>query len=249
MTRIRKKLPLNAMILVGGLGTRLRSVVGDRPKPMALVMGVPFLEILLRSLYSKGVSRFVLLTGFMSDFVERHFLALNNEFDVTFSIEHEPLGTGGAVRHALNYATDPTLLVNGDTFLDADLERLMDFHVAAKADATLSLLNVPDISRYGSVEVNDLGEITAFLEKKNGPPCQGLINGGVSLLSREFIEHLPETAFSMERDIFPALVGTGKLYGCRQDADFFDIGTPESYREFEEFVSRIGLSSLVRSKT
>jgi D-glycero-alpha-D-manno-heptose 1-phosphate guanylyltransferase len=232
--------PLTAMILVGGLGTRLRPVVSDRPKPMAMVQNVPFLEILVNSLAKKGVKDFVLLTGYRAEIIEDHFLgrSLNG---LTLRISHEefPLGTGGAVKHAAEFASDPSLLVNGDTFFDADIKKLCAFHEEMKGEVTLSLMAVDDVRPYGSVCLDEDGMITGFIEKGGGSGGPGLINGGLSLLSRGFIAALPDDApYSMEQDIFPSLAREGKMFGLFQDRPFFDIGTPESYRAFERFVQQ-----------
>jgi D-glycero-alpha-D-manno-heptose 1-phosphate guanylyltransferase len=232
-------LPFTAMILVGGLGTRLRSVVSDRPKPLAMVGDVPFLQILIDSLVHKGVRDFVLLAGYMSNMIESSIGSrYQRKLNVRFSLEERPLGTGGAVRNAAGFATDPTLLVNGDTFFDADLGKLYDYHKGSKGEVTLSLLEVNDASRYGSVLVDSSGRITGFKEKAEGSSGVGLINGGLSFLSRDFILGLPEgESFSMERDIYPSFVQTGKMFGLMQQAPFFDIGTPESYEAFQRFVN------------
>ncbi len=230
-------LPFTALILAGGLGKRLRSVVSDRPKPMANVLGAPFLEILIESLADKGVRRFVLLTGYKGEAIEGHFSAgCRSDIRIFFSQESSPLGTGGAVRNAEALATDPSLLVNGDTFFDADLEALLQFHEDTGAEATLSLLKVEDVSRYGSVVVDPNGMVTGFREKNekvNGP---GLINAGLSLLSKRLIGRLPVGSYSMERDIFPSLAASGKMFGLLQERPFFDIGTPESYEAFKLFM-------------
>ncbi len=231
-------LPLTAMILAGGLGTRLRSVVADRPKPMALVGNVPFLEILLRSLARKGVRRCVLLTGHMGDVIEEYFRGLPwKGMDIRCCREESPLGTGGAVKNAEAFAVDSTLLVNGDTFFDADVEALFRFHREKNARVTLSLRHVSDVSRYGSVVVDENGLIREFLEKEPGVHRPGLINAGLSLLSYETIQELPSgRAFSMEAEIFPGLARSGLMAGLPQAGAFFDIGTPESYADFTAFV-------------
>lgn len=216
----------------------MRQVVADRPKPLAPVNGTPFLELLLNSLVHKGIREFVLLTGYKGEMIEDHFAAFGKSgVSVRYSPEETPLGTGGAVRHAARFATDPTLLVNGDTFFDADLASLFRFHRDSGADATLSLHRVEDISRYGSVLVDSHGVIDRFCEKDEAMAGPGLINAGVSLLSYDFIASLPSGQFSMERDIFPSLVRTGRLRGMPQEGAFFDIGTPESYASFQKFVS------------
>jgi D-glycero-alpha-D-manno-heptose 1-phosphate guanylyltransferase len=231
-------LPFAAMILAGGLGTRLRSVVADRPKPMAVVNGTPFIELLICSLADKGVRNFILLTGYMGETIEEHFRgAALDGLTIRCSHETEPLGTGGAVKNAERFASDPTLLVNGDTFFDADVHKLFRFHVEKKAAASLSLVRVEDVSRYGSVTVDAEGVIRGFREKGAGKPGPGWINAGLSLLSRSVIHDLPPgRSFSMERETFPELAGEGRLAGLGQQGAFFDIGTPESYQELKEFV-------------
>jgi D-glycero-alpha-D-manno-heptose 1-phosphate guanylyltransferase len=229
-------LPVTALILAGGKGNRLRSVVSDRPKPLALVGNVPFLEILVRCLASKGVRDFVLLTGYMGEMIEEYFrVPFDGSLSIRVSQETVPLGTGGAVKMAESMAGDPSLLVNGDTFFDADLDSLVRFHKEKSATVTLSLYPVDDVSRYGSVEVDQDGRITGFREKAVGLGA-GLINAGLSVLSGEFIKSLPDGPFSMEQDIFPDLVKTGKMFGLCMKRPFFDIGTPESYNEFKIFV-------------
>jgi D-glycero-alpha-D-manno-heptose 1-phosphate guanylyltransferase len=231
------ELPFSAFVLAGGLGTRLRGVVSDRPKPLAPVDGIPFLEILLNALAAKGVREFILLTGYKGEMIEQHFRSLDKPgLTIRCSPEEIPLGTGGAVKNAARFATDPSLLVNGDTFFDADLESLLRFHGEHRADATLSLLAVEDVSRYGSVFIDHTGMITRFCEKDEGKTGPGLINAGVSLLDRDFIHSLPDGPFSMERDIFPSLAGSNRMFGLCREGVFYDIGTPESYEAFTAFV-------------
>lgn len=244
----RLALPVTALILAGGLGTRLRSVVSDRPKPMALVNDIPFLELLVESLAGKGVRRFVVLTGYLGSDIEKHFRERRHgDVEMEFSREEMPLGTGGAVKNAEEFASDPSFLVNGDTFFDGDIEELLKYHSEKKASVTLSLLAVEDVSRYGAVVVDDEGRIKGFHEKdvqKGGP---GLINAGLSLLSKEFIMSLPNRmAFSMEKEIFPSFASSGKMFGLAQIRPFFDIGTPESYEAFKRFVSERGGQSMFR---
>ncbi len=230
-------LPFTALILAGGLGKRLCPVVLDRPKPMAMVGGVPFLEMLIDSLADKGVRRFVLLTGYKAEAIEDHFgAAYRSDAEIVFSHERSPLGTGGAVKNAEAFATDPSLLVNGDTFFDADLQSLLEFHTDTGADLTLSLFKLENVSRYGSVVVDQSGMVTGFREKDENVTEPGLINAGLSLLSKRLLSSLPNGSFSMELEIFPSLVGSGKMFGLLQQRPFFDIGTPESYEAFKLFM-------------
>ncbi|MBI5250145.1 MAG: NTP transferase domain-containing protein [Desulfomonile tiedjei] len=231
-------LPFTAFLLAGGLGLRLRTVVFDRPKPMASIGDTPFLEILIDSLATKGVREFVLLTGFRGEMIEDFFHRRKRDgISVKYSREAVPLGTGGAVKNAERFATDPTLLVNGDTFFDADLGALYEFHMGKQAQVTLSLYEVEDISRYGSVCIDNNSRVTGFVEKKQAGG-RGLINAGLSLVSADFISRLPEGTYSMEQDIFTKILGENGMFGLCQDKPFFDIGTPESYEAFNCFIRR-----------
>lgn len=224
---------------------RLRPVVSDRPKPMAMVGGKPFLEILIDWLAAKGVRDFVLLSGYMSEMIEEHFNRgrLGADLRVRCCREDTPLGTGGAVRNAARFATEPTLVVNGDTFFDANLDDLFRCHNEHRSDVTLSLRRVNDRSRYGSVVVDDTRRVTGFVEKGRGEREPGLINAGVSLMAQSFILALPRgVPFSMEQDVFPSLAASGRMCGLIQDRPFFDIGTPESYQAFVSFAREHGLA-------
>lgn len=232
-------LPFTAFILAGGVGSRLRTVVSDRPKPMALIGDKPFLDILIETLVEKGVSTIVLLTGYMSGHIEKH---ANKYHDsnvvVQISREETPLGTGGAVRNALNFASDPTLLVNGDTYFEVNILDLYNFHLRHNAEVTLSLGRVPDVGRYGAVLIGADHRIEDFQEKSETICGPGLINAGFSMVSRKLIENLPENrAFSMEKEVFPSLISGGRMFGIEQSGAFFDIGTPDSYYKFIEYMA------------
>ncbi|MEI7449058.1 MAG: nucleotidyltransferase family protein [Desulfomonile sp.] len=232
------ELPFSAFILAGGLGKRLQSVVFDRPKPLAMVNDKPFLEILIESLAHKGVRDFVLLTGYKGDMIENHFMR-QRKLNIRFSHELAPLGTGGAVKNAEEFATDPTLLVNGDTFFDANLEKLHRFHLTKRAGVTLSLVRAENVGRYGSVIIDKNDFVTGFCEKSQESIGPGFINAGLSLLSLKAIRNLPfGKPFSMENEIFPLLAQSREMAGFYQDRPFFDIGTPESYDEFKIFVKK-----------
>ncbi|MDQ1238578.1 MAG: hypothetical protein QG577_763, partial [Thermodesulfobacteriota bacterium] len=206
-----KNLPFTAFVLAGGFGTRLKAVLANCPKPMAPVDNKPFLEILIESLFQKGVRDIVLLTGYMADVIEEHFQS-KGPFSIKFSREPVPLGTGGAVKNAEFLATDPTLLVNGDTFFDADLEGLLDWHTNMKVAATLSLVEVENTSRFGSVSLHPNGLVEGFQEKDTKNDRKGFINAGFTLLSLETIKCLPEEQqFSMEQEIFPLLAQSHQM--------------------------------------
>ncbi len=230
--------PVDAVILVGGKGTRLQGIVRDRPKPMAEVCGRPFLEWLLLALQLQGVRRVILATGHMAETIEVHFrnpgpLAM----ELVFSRERAPLGTGGALRNALDkISTQRVLVLNGDSTCPFDLDLLMERHLRSKALATLWLVPVEDCSRYGSVEVDADGRVTAFREKTPSPR-PGLISAGVYLLERSALEGIPpHRPVSLETEVFPSLVGTG-LYASTGRGPFLDIGTPESYAAAARFLA------------
>ena len=228
---------IEAMILVGGKGSRLISVVNDRPKPMAEVAGRPFLEWLLIALQAQEVRRVILCTGHMGEKVEKYFGdgKLWN-LEIQYSHEPAPLGTAGAVRNALNLIENKQFLVlNGDSYCRLDLKRLVNSHIKKKASITMWLVNVDDCRRYGSVQIGKNGAVQAFLEKS---PVQssGLINAGIYLMERDIGEAIPVgQAYSLETDFFPRFVGRG-LYAVVGKPPFIDIGTPESFASAGEII-------------
>lgn len=218
-----------AVILAGGMGTRLREVVADRPKVLAEVNGRPFLASLLDRLVDAGISRVVLCTGYMADMVSE---ALGNSYrgmNLTYSREGTPLGTGGALRLALPLiASDPVLAMNGDSFCDADLGLFFRKHNASGARASLVLTQVAEVSRYGAVDVDASDAVVSFQEKGT-LHGEGMINAGIYLLAHSVIASIPEGKMvSLEREIFPMMIGHG-LYGFFQSTRFIDIGIPVDY--------------------
>lgn len=226
---------ITAVILAGGLGTRLRSVVADRPKVMAEVNGRPFLCFLLDQLTMAGIRRVVLCTGYLADTVSSLLGSRYNQAELLYSVETEPLGTGGALRLALPLLkSDPLLVLNGDSYCALDLPQFAAAHHSAGAVASLALARVADISRYGAVTVETNGAISRFEEKGAGRG-EGLINAGIYLLPAAAIAAIPAgTMVSLERDIFPGLIGNG-LFGFAQTGRFIDIGIPDDYRAATTF--------------
>jgi D-glycero-alpha-D-manno-heptose 1-phosphate guanylyltransferase len=224
-----------AAILAGGLGTRLRSVVADRPKVLAAVRGKPFLAYLLDCLADVGVDRVVLCTGYMGDLVRETFGDSYRSLQILYSQEPYQLGTGGALGLALPLLHDKTILVmNGDSFCQADLAQFWAWHRERSAQASLLLTQVPDTSRYGRVQTDEAGAVWKFEEKGDtrGP---GWINAGIYAIERALLESIPsDCAVSLERDLFPQWIGRG-LYGYPNSGQFLDIGTPESYAIAEAF--------------
>jgi NDP-sugar pyrophosphorylase family protein len=223
-------------ILAGGLGTRLRPVIGERAKVVADVDGRPFLAHLLDQIAMAGFRDVVLCVGFRADEVEAAFGARHGPLRLRYSIEAAPLGTGGALRRALPHLDAPAFLaMNGDSFCEADLAAVWSWHREKRAEATLVAVEVPDASRYGSVEIDADGRVRRFTEKQaDGKP--GWINAGIYCLSRSLLEPFEAgRAFSLERDALPAWAAGALLYGHRVCGRFIDIGTPGAYSAASRF--------------
>ena len=220
---------ITAAILAGGLGTRLRSVVPDKPKVLAEVCGRPFIEYLLEQLAREGVQSVVLCTGYMGDQVESLLGSTYGKIALRYSRETSPLGTGGALRLALPMLTSTSVLVmNGDSYCDVQLEPFAVWHHAQRSMASILLTETSDTRRYGRIDVDERGGIIQFQEKSEAMGA-GWINAGVYLLSRELIETIPaDRSISIEREIFPAWINRG-LSGYRSEGKLLDIGVPDAY--------------------
>ncbi|PZR76863.1 MAG: galactokinase [Chthoniobacterales bacterium] len=226
---------IEAIILAGGKGTRLRTVVSDRPKVMAMVNERPFLSRLLDQLKRAQIKSVVLSTGYMAEQIESAIGESYDGISVRYSREAQPLGTAGGLRLALGKTvSEPVLVLNGDSFCAVDLEEFYQYHCAKNARATILLTQVEDTSRFGRVETDDRGSVIKF-EEKGGVASPGWINAGVYCLDRNVVEDLPQgEEKSLEREVFPELIGSG-LFGFRGGGDFVDIGTPQSYGEAQTF--------------
>ena len=220
---------ITAVILAGGFGTRLRSVVSDRPKVLAEIGDRPFLEYLLDQLVAEGVKSVVFCTGYLGDQVQDRLGTSYRTLALRYSREPQPLGTGGALRLALPMLdTDPVLVMNGDSYCDARLDALATSHANRGAPATILLAETDDTRRYGRVEIDDQGCVLRFSEKTNDLN-PGLVNAGIYLVSRTLIGSIASgRAVSLEREVFPEWIGRG-LCGFRSQGRLWDIGVPESY--------------------
>ena len=225
---------MEVIILAGGLGTRLRSVVADVPKCMAPVAGKPFLWYLLKYLTKYDVSRVILSVGYLREVIFDWIDANKDEFPFEFdyAIEEEPLGTGGGIKLALSKAYDSYVaILNGDTFFDVDLNTLCQYHYSSKKNITLALKLMRHFNRYGTVSLDSMyGTIVSFNEKQY---CdEGLINGGVYVVNRNvpLFEGLPEK-FSFETAVLEPQCAVRNLQGVVQDGYFIDIGIPEDYEK------------------
>jgi D-glycero-alpha-D-manno-heptose 1-phosphate guanylyltransferase len=239
---------MQVLILAGGLGKRLRPLVNDRPKPMALVDDKPFLEYQLEYLRANGFQNVVFCLGYLHEQVEAYFGDGSRwNLKIDYSIEMERLGTGGALKLAERYVQGTFLTLNGDSFFEVDLDRLVRFHRRQMDTApaggylgSLALTHVEEIGNYGSVTLNGGKRITGFYEKtdrrvagQNGLPQ---VNAGIYVLEPAIFDLIPASQqVSIEKEVFPALLGGGKLGGCPLDGFFVDIGTPEGYQAFREY--------------
>lgn len=218
-----------AVILAGGFGTRLQSVVSDVPKPMADIHGSPFLELLLRRLAQQGVCRVVLSVGYRHEVIQQYFGDSFASMEILYAIEQEPLGTGGGIQKALGMLQGADVFVlNGDTFFDVCLADLYRFHEQHQAAVTLSLKLMSPANRYGTVQLEGR-RVTGFREKAVLP--QGLINGGVYCMRRDvFVKEQMPQKFGFEKDFLEPKASVIPLFGRVEEAYFIDIGVPEDYR-------------------
>jgi len=229
-----------AIILAGGLGTRLQSVVGELPKCLAPVAGKPFLSYLLDNSKKQGIKKFIFALGHKSDQIESFVKKSLPEGSYIFSTEEEPLGTGGAIYKACGMVSEPNVIIlNADTFFGIMYSNLVIIHELRKADCTLALKPMRAFDRYGAVEI-EKQVITGFGEKKFHK--EGLINGGVYALSvASFLQKSFPANFSFERDYLEKNYRSGKFLAMVSDAYFIDIGIPEDYqRAQEELLAKVG---------
>jgi len=235
-----EKADIKVVLLVGGMGTRLRSVLPSKPKALASVGSGSFLELLVRQLRNQGIRRLVLCTGYRAEQIAQE---LGNGWAAGLAIEYSkepsPLGTAGAVKLARQYLRhEPEFLaMNGDSFLEIDFQHLIEFHRAHAGVASMAVLRVPDASRYGTVQVGADGRVIGFAEK-TGKSSPGLINAGVYVFNRALFDHIPEGPSSLERDVFPRLLDHG-MYALELHGMFIDIGTPEDYARAQSISDRL----------
>src|SRR5437867_1890253 len=230
-----------AFVLCGGHGTRLRPVLSDRPKSMALISGTHFMQWLLDRLRCQGVDDVILGTGYMAEKIESYFGSGNDlGMRISYSREDEPLGTGGALKLAEPLISDPVLVLNGDSYVEWSLVAILELFIAKDADMVVVLQAVADVTRYGRVALDHHGRITQFIEKgvRGGP---GLINAGVYLLRKQIVRDLPAgAAISLEKEVFPRVLGR-RVYGLVCTGLFIDIGIPNDLKRAQTLLaSRVG---------
>jgi len=220
---------ITAVILAGGLGTRLRSVVADRQKVSVEISGRPFVTYLFDQLLFSRINRAVLCTGYLGDRIKETIGNAYKSLTIGYSQEPAPLGTAGALRNAVSTINgDQVLVLNGDSYYETDITAFWRWHQSKGAAGSLLLTTVPDTRRYGKVETDVQGKILRFNEKgANAGP--GLINAGIYIISKQLIFSIPSgKKISLEQEMFPLWVNQ-ELYGCSGKGRFIDIGTPEDY--------------------
>ena len=223
-----------AIILAGGLGTRLRSVVSDVPKPMAPIGGRPFLAHQLDYWIAQGIKRFVLSVGYKHELVMDYFGRSYHGACIDYAVESTPLGTGGGVLSAVNILGNSAsfLLLNGDTYFEVDIKRLVNFAEANDVDWCFSLFNTNDVGRYLGMDVSPQGRIIS-LQSENIAQHSHLANGGVYWVNQRTLSNwtvLLGSKVSLEDDIFPSELASGRrLFGLEFQGTFIDIGLPEDY--------------------
>lgn len=224
---------MQAILLAGGLGTRLSSVVNDRPKPMALIQGKPFVEYVIRELAGQGIDDIIFAVGYKGSMVEEYF-ADGAKFGIhaSYAYEETLLGTAGAIKNAAGHVSGRDVFVlNADTFYRVDYRRLVKQKQDMNLDMALVLREVEDVSRYGQALLSQ-GRLTGFNEKSEGAKA-GTINGGAYLISKDLIQEIPDGKVSLEQDMIPGwLSGGRRLGGFVNDGYFIDIGIPEDYYRF-----------------
>jgi len=219
-----------AVLLVGGQGSRLRSVLPSVPKPLAAIGERPFLELLISQLKNQGIRRVVMCTGFLAAHIEDRFGdGAQWGITISYSREPKPFGTAGALKFAAPCLRndDQFFVLNGDSFLDVDFEQLIRFHRRHGGLISMSVVRVSNAGRYGTVAVAPDGRVHGFFEK-TFVDQPGVINAGVYVFNRAVLDYIAEMPASLERDLFPYVLAQG-VYASEQSGMFIDIGTPEDY--------------------
>jgi len=236
---------ITALLLVGGMGTRLRAVVSSKPKPLAPVGEVPFLQLLVLQLRTQGVRQIVMCAGFQAGQIQSEFGdGAKWDMNIRYSNEAEPLGTAGALKLAAPFVAPDTdfLVLNGDSFLELDISALVGVHRRHAGCATIAVRRVEDAARYGTVHVGPGNRVTGFAEKL-GLHEPGLINGGVYVFRASMLTDIPGGPVSLEKEVLPYLLEQG-VFASEQSGIFIDIGTPEDYSRAQDLYIRLSQAAI-----
>ncbi len=229
---------MDALILCGGEGKRLRPILRNKPKAMVDINGRPFLDILIDYLQRYGIKRIILGVGYRRDMIKSYYSNRNNKVSIEFSQEHKPLGTGGALRNSQHFIkSNPFLVMNGDSFCGINIPEFLSFHKTKNALATLALVKTKDTRSYGIIGMDASYHLCYFNEKskiKKG----GFVNTGIYLFNQKIFSYMPNRArFSLEYDFFPSLIGK-RFYGYIAHKNLIDIGTPDRLKAAQRFFRR-----------
>lgn len=225
-----------AIVLAGGLGTRLQEVLPETPKCMAPIGEKPFVAYVLDYLAASGISKVIISVGYRKDQVINYFGDSYKSLKLIYAIESEPLGTGGAIKSAFNFTSlDEIFVLNGDTYFVPDLMKMTQQHTEYSADITIAVKQVPDASRYGKVITDPDGRITEFMEKQPDAGT-GWINGGIYMLNRKIIDSIEVQKFSLEHEIFRKQCSNFRMHAFRTDAFFLDIGIPADLEKAQTLI-------------
>ena len=225
-----------AIILAGGFGTRLQSVVNDVPKPMAPINNEPFLNYVFDYLKHFNIEHVILSTGYLSEKIIEYYKTEHKGIKVSYAKEETPLGTGGGIRLAMTKcSTKDILVLNGDSFFDVDINIHYQNHISKLADSSLALRKVENAARYGTIVIGSENAIDSFKEKDNIEQ-PGLINGGVYILNRELYLNKTEVdiTFSIEKDFYETKIKELHIFGFEYAGYFIDIGIPEDYKKAQD---------------
>lgn len=218
---------LEAIVLAGGLGTRLAHIVSDVPKPMASVSGRPFLRYILDNIIMQGIDRIILAVGYKQECICSYFGNSYRGAQIIYSSEDKPLNTGGAIKKAILHCTGKDIfIVNGDTYFDVNLIKMLKFHKRVHADVTIATKVMSNFDRYGTIQKNE-ERIVAFEEKK--PTSFGIINGGIYLIHKDLLNIANQESFSFEKEILERHLNNLRICSFNSDGYFIDIGVPKDY--------------------
>jgi mannose-1-phosphate guanylyltransferase len=225
---------MKAVILVGGEGTRLRPLTYTTVKAMVPILNRPFIQYLVQYLSTHNINDVILAMGYKPDTMRKYFTGISTDSKITYSVEDTPLGTAGAVKHALKHLSNETtfFVFNGDIFTDLDLTGMLKYHKMNNAKVTIALTPVDDPTQFGVVELDMQQRIIRFCEKPSREEAPGnLINAGTYIIENEVLNYIPQDRYCMfEHDIFPQLISDGvPVYGYTTDIYWIDMGTPGKY--------------------
>jgi NDP-sugar pyrophosphorylase family protein len=227
---------IDALILAGGLGTRLREKVSNRPKVMALINDRPFLDYLFDQLSNTGIQNVILSTGYMSDFIQSYYGDSYKNLNLLYSEEPKRLGTGGAIKFSAEKSTRDLLLVmNGDSYCDVDLNEFINSHVQSVHPISVVINYQENVSRYGSIDVKE--DRIAVFNEKSGKNEPGWINAGIYIIPKKLMSSIREGKISLETELFPNWIPEG-MHAYKSNDKFIDIGTPQSYEDAQHFFTK-----------